>query len=79
MLVAAFPEDVANRLCSVVKDEPFHQLMIVVLALVDFDKTGDEAAPVVGGGDYGDDHVCFRCVAAASQILDGLKRWSMIC
>ena len=57
MVGAVVLEDVADGVRAVIEDEPFHQVMIVVLPLVDIDESRDEAGPVVGRCDDGDEHV----------------------
>jgi hypothetical protein len=47
--------------------------VVVVLLLVDLDEAGNEAGPVVGRCDDGDEHWCFVWAALAVQILIGLK------
>ena len=59
MVRAMVSEDVLYGLRSVVKHEPLHEVMVVVLLLVDLDKAGNEAGPVVGRCDDGDEHWCF--------------------
>ena len=66
-------EQVFDGLRAVIKDEPLHEVMVVVLLLVDLDEAGNEAAPVVGRCDDGDEHWCFVWAALAVQILIGLK------
>lgn len=73
MVRAVLLEEVSDGLRSVVKDEPLHEVMVIILLLVDLDKARDEAAPVVGRRDDGDEHWCFVWAALAVQILIGLK------
>ena len=73
MVRAVLLEEVSDGLSAVIKDEPLHEVMVVVLLLVDLDKAGNEAGPVVGRCDDGDEHWCFVWAALAVQILIGLK------
>ena len=66
-------EQVFDGLGAVVKDEPLHEVVVVVLLLVDLDEARNEAGPVVGRCDDGDEHWCFVWAALAVQILIGLK------
>lgn len=59
MVCAVLLEEVSDRLRPVVKDEPLHQVVVIVLLLVDLDEPRDEAGPVVGRCDDGDEHRCF--------------------
>jgi hypothetical protein len=73
MVRAVLLEEVSDGLRSVIKDEPLHQVVVIVLLLVDLDEARDEAAPVVGRCDYGDEHWCFLVGDWTVQILIGLK------
>ena len=73
MVSAVLLEEVSDGLRAVVKDEPLHEVVVVVLLLVDLDEAGNEAGPVVGRCDDGDEHWCFVWAALAVQILIGLK------
>jgi hypothetical protein len=66
-------EEVFYGLSAVVKDEPLHQVVVIVLLLVDLDEARDETGPVVGRCDHGDEHRCFVWATLAVQILIGLK------
>ena len=79
MVRAMVSEDVLYGLRSVVKDEPLHEVMVVVLLLVDLDKAGNEATPVVGRCDDGDEHRCFVCVGVSGSNLQEPRRWSSTC
>lgn len=68
MVRAVLLEEVSDRLGAVVKDEPLHQVVVIVLLLVDLDEARDEAGPVVGRCDDGDEHRCFVWAALAVQI-----------
>ena len=56
MVCTEVHEEVFDWLRAVVKDEPLHHVVIIVLLLVDLNEPRDEAAPVVSGRDYGDEH-----------------------
>ena len=73
MVSAVLLEEVSDGLSAVIKDEPLHEVVVIVLLLVDLDKTGNEAPPVVGRCNDGDEHWCFVWAALAVQILIGLK------
>lgn len=73
MVSAVLLEEVSDGLRAVVKDEPLHEVVVIVLLLVDLDEAGNEAPPVVGRCDDGDEHWCFVWAALAVQILIGLK------
>jgi len=73
MVRAVLLEEVSDGLRSVIKDEPLHQVVVIVLLLVDLDEPRDEAGPVVGRCDDGDEHRCFVWATLAVQILIGLK------
>ena len=73
MVSAVLLEEVSDGLRAVVKDEPLHEVVVIILLLVDLDEAGNEAAPVVGRRDDGDEHWCFVWAALAVQILIGLK------
>jgi hypothetical protein len=47
--------------------------VVIVLLLVDLDEARNEAGPVVGRCDDGDEHRCFVWATLAVQILIGLK------
>lgn len=73
MVHAVVHEEVLYGLRSVIKDEPLHEVVVIILLLVDLDEARDEAAPVVGRCNDGDEHWCFVWAALAVQILIGLK------
>ena len=73
MVRALLLEEVSDRLGAVVKDEPLHQVVVIVLLLVDLNEARNEAGPVVGRCDDGDEHRCFVWATLAVQILIGLK------
>ena len=73
MVRAVLLEEVSDGLRAVIKDEPLHEVVVVVLLIVDLDEAWDEAGPVVGRCDDGDEHWCFVWAALAVQILIGLK------
>ena len=79
MVSAVLLEEISDGLRSVVKHEPLHEVMVVVLLLVDLDKAGNEAAPVVGRCDDGDEHRCFVCVGVSGSNLQEPRRWSSTC
>ena len=49
-------EEVLDGLSTIVKDEPLHQVVVIILLLVDLDEPRDELGPVVGRCDDGDNH-----------------------
>ena len=73
MVSAVLLEEVSDGLSAVIKDEPLHEVVVIVLLLVYLDEAGNEAAPVVGRCNDGDEHWCFVWAALAVQILIGLK------
>ena len=60
-------EEVLDGLSTIVKDKPLHQVVVIVLLLVDLNEPRNELGPVVGRCDDGDEHWYFVWAALAVQ------------